>query len=240
MPARQEGARAAARRAARVSVVDDIKQFIIDEHLVPGDPLPTESALCEELGVSRPHLREALRTLQSLDIVTIQHGRGMRVGGLSLSPMVEAILFRARLAVDEPLRPVREVVELRERMDLSVAEELTTALAGTRQEELRALVGAMQERHAAGESFAREDRAFHAVLLEVLGNELFRQLNAAFWQIHTDAVPLLGIPAAQDVADTVDAHLAIVDAVEAGDVEAYRAAVIAHFAPLRRQLTSAE
>lgn len=240
MTARREPARAAARRSARSTVVDDIKQFIVDEGLVPGDPLPTETALCEELGVSRPHLREALRTLQSLDIVTIQHGRGMRVGALSLSPMVEALLFRTRVAAEEPLRPLREVVELRQKLDLSAAEELTAALAGTQQEELRALVEAMQERHAAGEDFAQEDRAFHVALLRNLGNQLFSQLNSAFWQIHTEAVPLLGIPAAQDVSDTVDAHLAIVEAVEAGDVEAYRRAVAAHYAPLRRQLTASD
>lgn len=240
MTARREPERAAARRSARSTVVDDIKQFIVDEGLVPGDPLPTETALCEELGVSRPHLREALRTLQSLDIVTIQHGRGMRVGALSLSPMVEALLFRTRVAAEEPLRPLREVVELRQKLDLSAAEELTAALAGTQQEELRALVEAMQERHAAGEDFAQEDRAFHVALLRNLGNQLFSQLNSASWQIHTEAVPLLGIPAAKDVSDTVDAHLAIVEAVEAGDVEAYCRAVTAHYAPLRRQLTASD
>lgn len=239
MAARQEPTRGAARRTARSSVVDDIKQFILDEGLAPGDPLPTEAALCAELGVSRPHLREALRTLQSLDIVSIRHGRGMSVGGLSLAPMVEALLFRARLAVDEPLRPVRDVLDLRERLDLSVAEELTGAAAGRTQDRLREIVAAMQERHAAGESFAEQDRAFHAVLLESLDNELFRQVNSAFWQIHTDAVPLLGIPPTKDLSDTVAAHLAIVDALEAGDAAAYRNAVRDHYAPLRRQLTPA-
>lgn len=236
MPGRKKMGRAAARRAAQGTVVEDIKQFIVDEGLLPGDQMPSEVVLCEELGVSRPHLREGLRTLQSLDIVTIRHGRGMQVGSLSLSPMVEALLFRARIAVDDPLRPVREVVDVRERLDLSAAADLTSALAGSKQHELRALVGTMQERHAAGQDFPDADREFHAVLLRTLDNQVFSQVNSAFWQIHTEALPLLRLPAAQDLKETVDAHLAIVEAVEVGDINAYRAAVRAHYAPLHRQL----
>ena len=236
MSARQQTANAATRRAERRSVVDDIKQYIIEERLAPGDPLPSESALCEELGVSRPRLREALRTLQSLDIVTIQHGLGMRVGELSLSPMIEALLFRTRLAVDDPLRAVSEVLDLRQRMDLSVAAELPAAVDRARRDELSGLVRAMQEHHAAHESFAMEDRAFHAVLLGALENKLFAQVNSAFWQIHTEALPLLGIPPAQDLADTIDAHQAMLEAIDAGDTMAYERAVVAHYRPLRRQL----
>lgn len=239
MSARHQVTQAAARRGERRSVVDDIKQYIVEAGLVPGDPLPSEAALCEELAVSRPRLREALRTLQSLDIVAIQHGRGMRVGGLSLSPMVEALLFRARLAVDDPLRPVREVLDLRERMDMSVAAELPTAVDRARRDELSGLVSTMQRHHAAHESFAAEDRAFHTVLLGALENHLFVQVNSAFWQIHTEALPLLGIPPAQDLADTIDAHQAMLDAIGTGDVQAYERAVVAHYRPLRRQVEAA-
>ncbi len=224
------------RRSPRVDIVDEITQFILDEGLRPGDPLPSEMALCEELDVSRPHLREALRTLQSLDIISIRHGRGTSVGELSLSPMVKALLFRVRLGAEDSLRPVREVIDMRERLDLSVAEEITAACAGRRHEELHGIVEAMQARFDAGENFTEEDRDFHRVLLDELDNELLAQMNSAFWQIHVEAIPLLGIAPAQEIADTVAAHRAILEAVESGDAEAYREAVHAHYAPLRRQL----
>jgi GntR family transcriptional regulator, transcriptional repressor for pyruvate dehydrogenase complex len=51
-------------------VVESIIQLLISGQLKPGDKLPTEMELMEELDVSRPVLREALSSLDSLGIIT--------------------------------------------------------------------------------------------------------------------------------------------------------------------------
>ena len=216
--------------------VGAIKQYIVDNRLKPGDPLPTEQALQETLGVSRSSVREALRTLQSLDIVDIRHGRGMSVGHLSFSPMIEAVLFRARLNTEDDLRTLREVIEVRISLDLACTEELIEHYAGSSQPALRSLVCTMREHVANGESFASCDQAFHRELLSVTSNRMLQQLSMAFWQVHTAAVPLLDLPQAQDISDTVDAHDAMVDALVDADAAAYRDAVLAHSRPLQRLL----
>ena len=43
----------AVRQPLRQEVVDGIKSYILRNELRPGDPLPTEPALCEALGASR-------------------------------------------------------------------------------------------------------------------------------------------------------------------------------------------
>src|SRR5690625_7258665 len=48
-----------------------------------------------------------------------------------------------------------------------------------------------------GEAFANADTACHETLLAPLPNGLLRQLAQAFWEIHTVAVPLLGIAPAE-------------------------------------------
>lgn len=50
-------------------------------------------------------------------------------------------------------------------------------------------------------------------------------------------VPQLGIPQPDDIRNTVESHGTMLEAVLDGDVEAYRAAVLDHYAPLRRVLT---
>lgn len=217
-----------------------IQDLILEEGLRPGDPLPTESALCERLGVSRSSVREAVRTLSSLDIIEVRHGHGTFVGGLSLAPLVDGLLFRARLGSADDTRVLREVVQVRIALDLAVADQLVEAYRGTRNPELTALVDEMQSLAARGTSFADADIAFHDALLRPVDNELVRQLVSAFWEIHTAALPLLGIAPDADILDTIQAHRGMVEALESGDAAGYRRAVAAHYAPLQRVLARGE
>ncbi len=62
---------------------EDIEQSIRQKVLQPGDKLPTETELCEMLGVSRTPLREALRRLHARGLITVKKGDGMYVSELS-------------------------------------------------------------------------------------------------------------------------------------------------------------
>src|SRR5690606_18496696 len=132
------------------SAVERIQDLILVEGLVPGDPMPTESALCERLEISRSSVREAMRTLASLDIVEVRHGHGTFVGQLSLSPLVDGLLFRARLDDGNDLRALREVVELRIALDLAVAAQLVGLYRGTENPELEGHVEAVRDLASAG------------------------------------------------------------------------------------------
>lgn len=216
-----------------------IKQLILERRLRPGDPLPTEGELVDALGVSRSSIREAVRTLQSLDIVMTRHGRGMEVGQLSFAPMVESAIFRARLNSTEDLRPLREIVEIRTQLDLSIGDELIERFAGRPQEHLRTLVQQMRERHSACTPFIDLDESFHRALFEATGNQTLTSLMLGFWEVHVRSAPLLDVPPADESRATVDAHAAIVDALETGDADAYRTAVQEHYRPLRNLLAGA-
>ena len=67
-------------RAARTllyeEVVKDLFQMIDDEHLKPGDKMPPERELMEQLDVSRNVLREAFRVLESRGVIVSHQGKG--------------------------------------------------------------------------------------------------------------------------------------------------------------------
>jgi GntR family transcriptional regulator len=71
--------------------IDAIKQFIEQGNFQPGDKLPKEDALAQQLGISRPTLREALGRMEGQGVIMRRHGvgtfvtspsRGMMRGGL--------------------------------------------------------------------------------------------------------------------------------------------------------------
>lgn len=218
------------------STAQQIKNYILLHRLHPGDPLPTEAELCQALHVSRSSLREAIRRLATLDIVEVRHGHGTFVGQLSLSPLVEGLVFRGVLSPGDDLAALREVVELRIALDTSLADRLAATLHGTDNADLRALVSTMEERSARNEPFVEADREFHSVLASRLGNRLMQQLVTAFWEVHTAVYPQLGLAPPPQLDKTARAHRAMLEAAEAGDAEQLRAAIDAHYAPLREAL----
>ncbi len=224
------------RSTAAAEAQDAIKEYLLENRLHPGDPLPTESVLCEQLGVSRSSVREAVRTLSALDIVDVRHGTGTFVGKLSLEPLVNGLAFRGMLSPGEDYQALREVVEIRTALDLGVAEALVEAMTGTDNAELHELVDQMVDLTKRGCAFTEQDCAFHVILLSRLPNRLLGQMVEALWKVHTSVLPRLGVPTPADIVQTAAAHGEMLEAAERGDLAGYRAAVIRHYEPLLRVL----
>src|SRR3954447_1274233 len=64
---------------ASEQIARQIRRYLEEQHLSPGDRLGTEQELADEFGVSRPTLREALRLLSGSQLIRV--GRG-RTGGI--------------------------------------------------------------------------------------------------------------------------------------------------------------
>ena len=225
-------------RMLRSTTAEQIKRLILLRGLHPGDPIPTETELCEELGVSRSSVREAIRTLATLDIVEVRHGTGTVVGQMSLAPLVETLVFRGVLSPGDDLAALREVVDLRRSLDLALTDDVVRAHSGHEDAEIPQLVAAMQTSAENGKAFLYEDRQFHTRLLAPLTNQLAGQLVAAFWDIHTAVLPRLDLALPADLRQTAKAHSDMYAAARSGDHEAYRKAVIDHYEPLLRMLNS--
>lgn len=215
-----------------------LQKLILDRQLQPGDPFPTEGELVEELGISRSSVREAVRTLVALDILDVRHGTGTFVGQLSLTPMVQSLVFRGMLQPREDLGALRDVIELRTALDLAFEERIVLG-ADHDTSELRDAVAEMKACNERGEALTAADRRFHLVMAQRVENMLYPQLVQAFWDIHRLVAPRLGVASPRDRTETISAHEQLLAAVEARDVVAYRHAVRDHYRPLLRALKNA-
>ncbi|GAA2746850.1 GntR family transcriptional regulator [Kitasatospora cinereorecta] len=72
----------------RTRVRDYLRDFV--ESRSPGDPIPSERALCEQLGVSRPTLRSAVDELVATGLIVREHGRGMFVAPAKITQELAA------------------------------------------------------------------------------------------------------------------------------------------------------
>ena len=222
--------------SAAAQAQEGIIAYIRQHRLTQGDALPSEAYLCEELGFSRTSIREAMRTLSSLDIVEVRHGHGTYVSKMSLAPMIQGMILRVILDAERSLATLDNIVELRHAIDYSLAEELVDVWKDRDTAPLFTVVDDMRTEHAAGRPFISQDRAFHRMLLEGISNPLITELSDAFWEIHMAVMPKLELHLLEDISLTIEAHAKMVRALEARDPDQFRVVVDEHYAPLRRTI----
>ncbi len=204
-------------------------QLILDRKLRPGAPLPTESELMEDLGVSRNSVREALKALQALDIVEIRHGYGTYVGQASLTPFVDGLTFRTLTRPDDEVDALSEILQVREVLEEGLIRRVAMTLSEPELDRLDAVVARMEAAGREGRSFPELDREFHELLYGSLGNALVPQLLGAFWTVFRR------VARARDWSDgatpvlTARRHRDIVTALRARDVEGAERAMTEHF-----------
>ena len=70
-------------------VVDQLREAIYSGRIRPGERLPVERRLCEEFGVGRPTLREALRALEAVGLIEVRPGKAG--GSYAVTPSEETV-----------------------------------------------------------------------------------------------------------------------------------------------------
>lgn len=162
-------------------VAGDLRRRIITGALKTGDPLPNESELMEEFGVSRPTLREAFRILESESIITVL--RGARGGARVLEPDGSVAARYTGLLLQYQGTPLLDVYRARTELEVSAvgmigARRRKSSLADL--EEMIREGGALVDDEAA---FAEYSVGFHLCVVDSTGNTTLGVLANILFQI---------------------------------------------------------
>jgi GntR family transcriptional regulator, transcriptional repressor for pyruvate dehydrogenase complex len=212
-----------ARRTYVADTIRTIKDMILDGRLGPGQRLPPERALSEALGVSRPTVREAIHSLQAMNILESRHGAGTFVASLSVQELLRPLQFVLSLA-DGGLEHLFEVRFL--------LEPGAAALAALRASDedvagLRHCAARMEENAGRPVAMAALDAELHDRIFRASRNPLLEHLHAAMSALGAESRRYTArLPGVVD--DTMEEHRAMVDAIAAGDEEGARAAMETH------------
>lgn len=214
---------------------DQMKSFILERGLKAGDPLPNEQELMIQLGVGRHPLREAVKALQAVGIIEIRHGHGTYVGRVTLQSLEDGLAFRMSQSMAGDLRDVRNVLEVRQALELGLAEKVVAHFSGAGFDQLDEIVARMESKASAGEYFPTEDWAFHEALYEPLGNALIIDLLSVFWRTFADVDTRL-TGARYTPSDAVAWHLDLLNTLKSGVPEAFAHSMKAHFVGIHTRL----
>lgn len=183
------------------SIVEKIEKQILDGDFMPGERV-MEQRLCEELGVSRSPVREALRILESQGFIVREDRKGVRVAMATSKEVVDAYTIRANL------------------------ESLATYLAVKQNtpgliEKLKKLNHRLEQACAAGNvtDYYRINVQFHETLISACGNEqLIQMLKVFIKQTARYRKEILFSPGKMD--KSLKKHVLLIRSLEEGDAQA--------------------
>lgn len=137
-----------------------------------GERLPAERALAEELAVSRPSVREALRVLEAMGIVRTAVGSGPDSGATVVDHPAAGLGSAVRLHLASGALPVGDVVELRVLLETWAVASAARRAPAPSFDEAEALLDRMDVPGVDAEEFLELDTAFHLALAAASGNVL--------------------------------------------------------------------
>lgn len=210
-------------------VADAIRALIQRNGFAAGDRLPAERDLAQQLGVSRPSLREALIALEIEGTIEIRMGSGLYV----LSA-VDGRPARAAATGESPIELMQARAVVEGAVILLAVARMTPATVET----LRGILDSMRDSIARGQKPLDQDRQFHVTIAAQAGNAVLSHLvGQLFDERHS---PLSAeFRNRFETVDTwslaLDEHAAILAALQAGDPLLAQALMHAHLDQSKRR-----
>lgn len=147
------------RRTVQQEVVEKLRHAILSGIFMPGNRL-VETDLCNSLGVSRPSLREALRSLQAERLIEIVPNRGPQIPVLSW-------------------RDAEEIYEVRELLEVEAAARCAVTISDDELELLADRLEAFRRAARANDAADQITTAseFYSIILRNCGNKIIEQVQ---------------------------------------------------------------
>lgn len=191
----------------RDQAAEEIKRYIVDRQLSPGDRLPTETQLAETFGISRLSVREATKALEFLGIVEARTGVGLMVGRIDLGRVTGHLGFHPALHQADP----QQLIDSRVVIETGVLPYVARRMSEDPSiyEDLQVLVDRFKSARTL-RTWIELDIEFHRTLLESSGLEplvAFGDLLHVFFQRFRESVKKAewkhGVASHQRLIDTL-------------------------------------
>lgn len=204
-----------------LQVYDEVRLYIVKNNLKPGDKIPTEMELSQALGVSRNVLREAIKTLEILGVVSSKAGVGMVVNAFSPSSLSTCMFLNLLEDKGDLLKQSQEVRKI---LELGFAQQCFDSITDDQLDRMQACVKAM-ETFEEYKDFYDSDSYFHKCMYENLDNKMLVAFLDSAWECDRSFRSKI----VDDKALRIKKHKDIYTALRTRDYDAFLKSLIFHF-----------
>ena len=204
-----------------------LENELFEGNIQLGQDLPSDGEIARAIGVSRSRTREALRTLEDMDLVQLYNGRGKEMLVHLSDEPAAAASAALRLHMSSSRYPTRDLVQTRillESWAIARIDPKTTSFA-----EMDEVLAQMEDFDLSIRDFLELLLTFHHQVMRCAGNELLVGLLASVRQPSFESMlSLVGrMPLWSSAVERLRAESrAIAEALKAGDSATARSMVI--------------
>lgn len=218
-------------KITRGTLADQVTERLLDyieaQHLKPGDLLPSETSLANSFGVSRPVIREALKSLEGKGVVEIVNGKGALIRPIDSDPLRRFFQRAMRMEHGTML----ELMEVRKGLEVQAA-----ILAAQRRDEkdlesIARLVQSMRRHMNNLSTYTQLDIEFHLRVAAASHNTMMVYLVESLRDALSNTITtgLMSRGADLQLESIQQTHELLLRTLTAGDREATEQAMIQHF-----------
>jgi GntR family transcriptional regulator, transcriptional repressor for pyruvate dehydrogenase complex len=223
------------KRVEKTNLADDLAERIAEmirtRVYEPGDRLPSIMEMAKSFGVGHPTVREALKKLEIIGIVTIKHGSGVYVGtggnNLLVSNPVKSGVISKKLLVD--------LVEARIPIELASARMAAVAATEEHLDTMEQLLAQAELNIEDDEALSAANMGFHCEIAKASGNTVLAQMQQALTNLfQREQRQILSIYSSRELDH--QEHREIYEALRDRDAELAVERMSAHLAGVREVL----
>lgn len=203
---------------------DTLRRFILAEDLKPGDQLPSERELSENLSVSRNIVREALSVLVAEGLIVKQPGRGIFITSFDR----ERVAPQIAVSVDYNGRSPADLSEARAAVELGAIALIARRISDDDLDRLEAINRSLEENLRQRRSTIKDDIEFHKLLIQSTRNTVLIELIPLLVEHFRLAVMYQPSALLHNPERVIAEHRRIIEALRARDAAAARRALIDH------------
>jgi len=225
------------RSSTSEEVVTQMREMIHRGELRPGDRLPPERDLAKLLGVSRPTLRAAIRSMAAVGVLQSKQGAGTFVVESDGPPALDSAPLRMMASLHG--FKTSEMFEARRSLEMAIAalaaERATSEQMATMAEEIAGMFASLDD----PEQFLVHDMRFHQTVAASSGNRIMTALMNMVATVLFD-VRRKTVKRARDLKESAEMHRHIYRAIRERDADAAGNAMRDHLMLAQRAQESEE
>jgi GntR family transcriptional repressor for pyruvate dehydrogenase complex len=206
----------------------NLMAFIQSQALKPGSFLPPETQLAADLGVSRPIIREALKSLEGKGIIQVMSGKGSVIKPLDGEQL--ELYFQRAIQIES--EAIIDLLELRKGIEVQSAVLAAQRCTPDEIAILARIVADMRHNLRDSDAYVELDMAFHNQIAAMTRNTMICTLVGALRvAINSTINESLFRKRTDEQLERVQVgHETILESLELGDAEKSGRAMTAHFA----------